>query len=510
MQIGSYMLILPHYILSGLWFSLYLCCTLYSIMGKGKHKKTNGINFGRLATRGTSTKSSGKSTSALSRISSYFANLFIPKRKRIIPNRNNSTKSQKTSSLSRVSSSFKTIKILLILAVIGGTVLFVANSVAILQNYRTIHFTNPFKDALVRSSIPYNHAIDLIDTADIDTVNTTLLFIEAPLRQTHTTNFVTDDAAESYIQHVYLNIWNEDTGSGSLICIPGWVYYSSYATGVKEPVEVNDMLYVAQEVRGDRMYAVAEIEKWLGIDIDSYILVDAEGRHFIDSIFGQTQYNDDPVEFIQQFTSSISPFKLITNSDNVENLSAGIHSNMGPIALYEEIERIDNLAGGKSLTVIDLSDENYHISDVSQAGTEIKLININEFDKALSSHYQVLRSRIVEKEQAKVEVYNSSAISGFAGEVGRRIQNTGVKLLRSGNSPMEYNQTTIYVSNLEKYPNSLSIVKAQLDRAILGATALGTDSKSTFKGEIRILQGRPDFLTTGDIVVIIGSDVVVK
>ncbi len=97
--------------------------------------------------------------------------------------------------------------------------------------------------------------------------------------------------------------------------------------------------------------------------------------------------------------------------------------------------------------------------------------------------------RELEKERVRVEVYNGSGLSGYASQYARKIRNSGCEVVRYDNAPKEQDETQFFVPKQEDFPRSLSVVF------------------EIFPGTYEIVQSRPSFMTTGDIVIILGKDI---
>ena len=65
----------------------------------------------------------------------------------------------------------------------------------------------------------------------------------------------------------------------------------------------------------------------------------------------------------------------------------------------------------------------------------------------------------------------------------------GCNVVRYGNADKEYDQTTIYIVDPVRFENSLKVVNAILGKDVV------------------IINERPSFLTTGDIIVVLGKNV---
>jgi hypothetical protein len=140
---------------------------------------------------------------------------------------------------------------------------------------------------------------------------------------------------------------------------------------------------------------------------------------------------------------------------------------------------------------------NTEILDISVCCTEEVILSSNNtyprfdrgsFDTELSNYIPQLVSREVEQERVNIEVYNASDISGLASTVARKISHTGCRILRYDNAPVLYDKSIIYVPEPGNYTNSLILV-----RDVLG---MG----------IEVRNERPTFITTADIVVVLGKD----
>jgi hypothetical protein len=88
-----------------------------------------------------------------------------------------------------------------------------------------------------------------------------------------------------------------------------------------------------------------------------------------------------------------------------------------------------------------------------------------------------------------VEVYNGSGIPKAALRYSRTVQNLGTRVVRTGNAPIDEEKTKIYISKKDSFNKSLSLVE------------------KIFVDKPEIIEGRPAFMTTGDIVIVLGKDI---
>ena len=122
-------------------------------------------------------------------------------------------------------------------------------------------------------------------------------------------------------------------------------------------------------------------------------------------------------------------------------------------------------------------------------GDKIKVLNTAEYDKVFRDLFEKVLDRGLENERVRVEVYNGSELTGVASSFGRKIVNTCCDVVRYGNAPNSEEKTKVYVSNMEKFSNAYRVVS------------------DVIPIEFETVEGRPDFMTTGDIVVVLGKDI---
>lgn len=110
----------------------------------------------------------------------------------------------------------------------------------------------------------------------------------------------------------------------------------------------------------------------------------------------------------------------------------------------------------------------------------------NKFDDFVTSTFD---NGEVVREQARIEIYNSTSISGLASKYKRILQNMGCDIIRMANTGINASKTIIVTENPEKFP--LTITKIQ----------------ESFPTDVEVVQDGFEFVTTGDIIVILAEDV---
>ena len=163
------------------------------------------------------------------------------------------------------------------------------------------------------------------------------------------------------------------------------------------------------------------------------------------------------------------------------------HSNMSFLEMYSRFQNIRGIIASDNYKYVDLGEDNFVVEKTLGSGKNAKILNKNALDESIREHLDISRTRALRGEHVKVEVYNGSDIPGYARDIARRIHNSGCRVIRFENASILYDETKIYVADKEKFSTGLDVV-------------------SSIVREARIIEGRPDFLTTGDIVVVLGID----
>lgn len=93
-------------------------------------------------------------------------------------------------------------------------------------------------------------------------------------------------------------------------------------------------------------------------------------------------------------------------------------------------------------------------------------------------------------EQPKVEVYNGTGVTGLAGRYARFFRNSGFTVTRVEDSLDYYETTTIYVPERSQYEKSVEVLVHDMGK------------------EVAVREDAPGFLSTADIIVVLGYDAV--
>jgi hypothetical protein len=168
------------------------------------------------------------------------------------------------------------------------------------------------------------------------------------------------------------------------------------------------------------------------------------------------------------------PVEYVIVSDNISGLSSSV-------TLAQTNQILDETAKGTVLTFNTKLLPLYALAD----GSEASVVTYSAFREQFPNFFRIEE---IAQEQAFVEVYNATTISGYASVIAKKWAMLGIEVSRVNN--VAYTETTdavavVYLKDATMYKRTLAIIKSSLP-----------------KGKIEIKQGRPpNLVTTGDIVV---------
>lgn len=308
------------------------------------------------------------------------------------------------------------------------------------------------------------------------------------------------------ISMAYLYAQNKEKGVSTLVYIPGWVEYNSIKGDLGSSIPVSSFRFAGDFLQEGRGYefAIWQFEQLLGGNIDEYIWVTPQARNAFtqnleqsseEAVYAQYYTNGFEVNqeafFLNVFASKLGWFNLLKSASQFKNLDAKIYSSLptlgGVITRFREIQ--SGILSSRPY-LVDLSSSKYLFQQESSSGVGItSYIDVDEYDIVWRDFIGNMLDRELEKEQVRVEVYNGSGMSGYASQYARKIKNSGCEVVRYDNAPALEEKTKFYVSKPENFKNSLNVIL------------------ELFPGTYEIIEGRPSFMTTGDIVIILGKDI---
>ncbi len=261
----------------------------------------------------------------------------------------------------------------------------------------------------------------------------------------------------------------------------------------EETVRIKDLIVVGelQTPQMELAFPYYQMENLLALPIDGYVYVDAENWGKVSKIGGgdvsesvkngeggYSRWADDMNTYVKDFLESVSVFRVWSQRDVVPN----IKSNMSTSDFYlfvKEFQAI-NEADISMLTVD--SDDLVEVTD--DQGDIVNWLRGSAVDDAVEGYFTDER---LEREQARIEVFNGTEVSGYASWHSRWIRHIGGDVIRSGNAPGQWDKTTIFVTERQEFQVTVEKIS------------------ELWEGDVEIVEGRPDFVTTGDVIVVLGG-----
>lgn len=269
------------------------------------------------------------------------------------------------------------------------------------------------------------------------------------------------------------------------------------------------------------------VETLLSIKIDRYVLVEEEGvERIVDALGGVYVHNeadiiDDDIKTSNgSFSLPEGSFRLggvdylrFVRADaggseqKLQRQVEALHAVLKRITSYSILFRTpqflqaidDNVATNITKSeLIRLFTQLLLVKDAKRSiTTNQALQNIGGAPPRYVPIYEKLDEDIqvvfidyeIGKEQARVEVFNATNIQGLAGFRARWLQNIGVDVIRVGDTARQYQKTTIHTNAPQDFKSTI----AGIERL--------------FEEEVMVLEEEPPFVTTGDIIIVLGDNI---
>lgn len=320
--------------------------------------------------------------------------------------------------------------------------------------------------------------------------------------------FENGEGSDRRISDVYLFLSNGKKDYSLLVYIPSYIYFDDVNENFGNKVPVSSLRYAGDYLEDGKgiEYSLWQLNQLLGIRYQNYIWFSSESMELIEDVYGDieadgSRYVDDYVNNddnelsngffkLHSLSSRLSGVKTFFRSYEVKNLNGKIYSNLSFIKVMNFIGSYDSVVGATETYAYDLSSSTYISKDEeSSSGMPVAVLNESEFDGSFRDFYSKVIDSNLEKENVRIEVYNGSGISGAAYQFGRKIVNSGCDVVRYENAPSDIERTVVYVPDMGSYNDSYGVVaELLLDR-------------------FDLVEGRPSFMTTGDIVIVLGKDI---
>lgn len=312
---------------------------------------------------------------------------------------------------------------------------------------------------------------------------------------------------ERRISEVYLFLSNKEKGKSLLVYIPSWLYFPGLEENFGSAIPISSFRYAGDTLQEDRgvEYSVWQISQILGITFNNYIYINSEANSTIDTVFGEDviakdRYRDmfkagDKASLsegffkLQAISSKMSFVKSLFKVNELRKFNNNIYSDLSFVQTITMLKGVEKTLQATESYAIDLANAKYSKEELSNSGGIKRYLLSTEFDNSYRSLISLLIDRELEKERVRVEVYNGSGVAGAAMQFGRKIENSGCDVVRYENAPSTIDKTIVYISKPEDFKKSFKIVSEILS------------------DNFELMEGRPDFMTTGDIVIILGEDI---
>ncbi len=291
---------------------------------------------------------------------------------------------------------------------------------------------------------------------------------------------------------------NTRSGTATVISIHPDIYFYSRVYCIdpddSQLVRIKDLFVVGELETPPRpcAYTVYSMEELLAVRIDGFLWVKGENiadfvevgkknipQEQLEDVKGFENWGSEWNQYWIGFLNSVSLWNIWKNRGVITH----IESNMDVISMYNFLDDFKSIKSDQiySVTVSDeLLDE-----VVNNRGDVVSLVTEGAVDESLEDH---LVDLAVEREQARVEIFNGSRVNGLGARYRRWIDNLGADVIRVQNAPGEWEKTTVYITDIEEFPYTLEKV-----------TGLWGE-------DVKVIEERPDFITTGDIIIVLGLD----
>ena len=308
------------------------------------------------------------------------------------------------------------------------------------------------------------------------------------------------------IEKVFMYAQNKEKDMSVLVYIPHWMLYVGLESDFGNAVAVSGFKYAGDFKKPGKgvEYAIWQLEDLLGMNVDEYIWFNSEAFLLLQEKLGEfnseTMYSQyyqnggeisDDVFFLNGFVSRLNWFNLVLSASKFQNSNAVIYSSFGTLPnVVVELKNIQSSILNYKPFVIDISLPAYlENKEAEGSGGITSYFKSTEFDTVWRSTTSRMIDKELEKERVRVEVYNGSGISGEASAFARKIANSGCEVVRFDNAPTNETNTKFYIPNQEEFEESLTVISELLP------------------GQYELINGRPSFITTGDIVIVLGEDI---
>jgi hypothetical protein len=240
-------------------------------------------------------------------------------------------------------------------------------------------------------------------------------------------------------------------------------------------------------------YAVYQLEELFGIAVDGYIVFPPEIRDSLGSLsakpgpddvvgdvesIGYEKWAEEWGGYWVDYFRSLSLVNVWIHRGSVGK----IESNMDVLDVYSFSKKLSSIPAD-DVNILAVPDE--QVSEiVDDRGEVVNSVGIPAIDAVLA---ELSPDERMAREQARIEILNGTSTAGFGARYERWIRHLGGDVIRVKNAPSTTEKSVIYVTDADEYGYTVGRIAGLWE-------------------EVEIREGRPDFITTGDVIIVLGMD----
>ena len=309
-------------------------------------------------------------------------------------------------------------------------------------------------------------------------------------------------------EYITLFLFNDEISKLFIFNIPSDFYFYDYSNSFQvKYLSVSQLIYGGNKEFGDGyLYLMWDLVQSIGIPVDTVVLFTPDGYYQSSNIDKkkiswdnvQVAYDGDFVDSdLDNVISLVDNFSLeyiFLHPKRVGYVTSKLHTNQSEIILIKKLRKLNAyLKNTEGITVVDLHNDWGKMKVYNDLGDEVFVINSKNLDSFIQNNIESLADIDILKERIPVEVYNGSGVSLLALRYARKMANSGIPVLRYDNAPDLFDRTTLFIPDpKQKSSHTLEQIKRNLN----------------LKDEdIDIEYKRPSWITTADIIVVLGKNV---
>jgi len=242
-------------------------------------------------------------------------------------------------------------------------------------------------------------------------------------------------------------------------------------------IRVSDILIRSSTINESNNYL--ESIKWYVEEIMSYRIDQV-------IIIPPIVYSRDKLEIntLNDAVFDLNWKNVLVNGSEIKKVTGQIYSTASPSQVVSLRNKLNEY------NVIEKKISPMGDGEDIEAGRVYEYVETEQWNDLLRS-LEIYENLLLE--QAQIEIYNASNITGEGMRLSRWFKNLGLVVVRAENAPLmvleSCSGSMIYVVDQEKYKESLTEVVEIIDKR--------------FGNNIKMIYNRPEFVATGDIVIVL-------